>query len=297
MPQDNQELKSGFIKAKKITADFAKTFYFASLFLPKEKKDAAYAVYAICRLSDEAVDTHTNKDALEKMQENINQAYENLLSQKPSGPLLLAFAKTVHKFAIPKEYFDKLIEGMRMDLEKTRYADFNELYEYCYKAAGIVGLIMLKIFGYSDPQAQNYAIKLGIAMQLTNIIRDIKEDWQKGRIYIPQTEMQKFAITEDTFKKATTTPGLVELLKFQIKRSRQYYSECAPGIKMIEDKKCRWVVFAMKEIYAVILTKIEKNGYNVFSKRAQVSKFDKIIIASKILIKPGICNRILVKSL
>ncbi|MDD5097248.1 MAG: phytoene/squalene synthase family protein [Candidatus Omnitrophica bacterium] len=289
MAQDNQELKSGFSKAKKITADFAKTFYFASLFLPIEKQNAAYAVYAICRLSDEAVDTQTNTGALENMQKNIDQAYAGCLLQKPADPLLLAFAEIVNKFAIPKEYFDELIKGMRMDLKKTRYADFDELYDYCYKAAGVVGLIMLKIFGYSDPEAQAYAIKLGIAMQLTNIIRDIKEDWQKGRIYLPQTEMQKFAITEDTLKKTTPTPDFIKLLKFQIKRSRQYYSDCTPGIAMLKDKNCRRVVLAMKEIYAAILNKVEKNSYNVLLKRAQVSKLDKIMIVSKILIK-GNCS-------
>lgn len=270
----------GFADAEEITQRYAKTFYFASVFLPGEKRLAAYSIYAVCRLSDEAVDTKPSPGRLESIEKNIARAYSGCADE----PLLLAFADTVRKYAIPREYFDQLIAGMRMDLEKNRYADFNELYEYCYRAAGVVGLMMLKIFGYRNAQAQEYALKLGIAMQLTNILRDIREDISRGRIYLPADEMKRFSVTQEELRLGKVSPAFKSLMDFQIKRSRSYYAQSLPGIKMISGARCRMVALAMKEIYAAILGKIERSGYDVFSRRARVSIAEKITIAAKLLI-------------
>jgi len=280
---NDRQLQAGFREAKKITKKFAKTFYLASLFLSKEKKYASYAVYAICRLSDEAVDelTFSNpKESLQKLESNISEAYTE---KQLVEPLLLAFRQTINTYKIPKEYFDELIKGMYMDLEIKRYRDFVALYEYCYKVAGVIGLIMLKIFGYKDSTAEDYAIKLGVAMQLTNILRDINEDLIRGRIYLPQDEMLKFNISEQQLSDSKADDNFKNLLRLQISRSRQFYNQSLEGIKLIDNSMCRFVVLCMKEVYSGILEEIEKNNYDVFTKRAHVNKLKKLRIIFKIL--------------
>ena len=275
----------GFSIAQAITKKYGKTFYFASLFLKKEKRFAAYAVYAICRLSDESVDDKRNSSAaksLTSLQQKIDSAYQNA---RMADPLLLAFRQTINKYRIPKKYFDALMEGMYMDLYKNRYKNFEELYDYCYKVAGIVGLIMLEIFGYTDPKATDHAISLGVAMQLTNILRDIKEDFNRGRIYLPEDEIRHFGVSETDISQSRTNENFKALMKFQIARSREYYEKAKQGIKMLDDLNSRFVVCAMTDIYSRILNSIEKNDYDVFTRRAYVSTPRKIIAVSKIIFK------------
>jgi len=278
----DQKISAGFQAARKITKKFAKTFYLASLFLPKEKKYASYAVYAICRLSDEAVDNPASLGKIGNLQElelKISRAYtENHISD----PLLAAFSQTVNNYKIPKEYFDNLIQGMRMDLEIKRYRDFPSLYEYCYRVAGVVGLIMLKIFGYKDSRAEGFAIKLGVAMQLTNILRDINEDLGRGRIYLPEDEMAGFNISQQQLSAGQVDEKLRDFFRFQINRCRKFYSDSLEGIKLIDSPLCRFVVLCMKEVYSGILRKIEKNNYDVFTERARVNKLEKAGIILKI---------------
>jgi phytoene synthase len=279
----DKELLSGFKEAKRITKKFAKTFYLASLFLPKDRKYAGYSVYALCRLSDEAVDNSAicnQTDILLGLEEKISAAYSGC---KLNEPLLAAFRETVKKYKIPKECFDELIEGMRMDLKIKRYPDFSALYKYCYRVAGVVGLIMIKIFGYKDASCRDYGIKLGIAMQLTNILRDINEDIGRGRIYLPQDEMLKFNVSESQLIKGLNNEVFKNLMRFQIERCRKYYEESSAGIKLIDSRLSRLVVMVMKETYCGILDEIKKNNYDIFSKRVFVSKSRKIAIISKIL--------------
>ena len=275
----------GFSIAQAITKKYGKTFYFASLFLKKEKRFAAYVVYAICRLSDESVDDKRNSSAaksLTSLQQKIDSAYQNA---RMADPLLLAFRQTINKYRIPKKYFDALMEGMYMDLYKNRYKNFEELYDYCYKVAGIAGLIMLEIFGYTDPKATDHAISLGVAMQLTNILRDIKEDFNRGRIYLPEDEIRHFGVSETDISQSRTNENFKALMKFQIARSREYYEKAKQGIKMLDDLNSRFVVCAMTDIYSRILNSIEKNDYDVFTRRAYVSTPRKIIAVSKIIFK------------
>jgi phytoene synthase len=282
--KQNNSIEAGFKLAKETTQRYAKTFYFASRFLPREKKEAAYAVYAICRISDEAVDSQrtTHSDNLVKTRENIELAYSDT---SLSNNLLLAFRQTVNKFKIPKEYFWELIDGMGMDLKINRYETFDDLYNYCYKAAGVVGLIMLKIFGVNDNRAEKSALELGIAMQLTNIIRDIKEDFSRGRVYLPQKELSQFGVTQDDLSGGKVDENFKRLVKFQINRARQFYANSEKGIKLINNAFSRFVIYAMKEIYAAILDSIEHNGYDVFSKRAYVSGPSKAAITLRILLR------------
>lgn len=281
--KENQAWKRGLRLAQDITRHHAKTYYFASRFLPKEKQDPAYIVYAVCRISDEIVDNFegTSLNRLSRIKDDIGLAYGDAPLKED---LLLAFRQTVTGFDIPKTYFDELLEGMRMDLTMNRYETFDDLYGYCYRVAGVVGLITLKIFGYRRKEAEKYAVDLGVAMQLTNILRDIKEDFLRGRVYLPQEELKKFNVSEEQISRGKLDENFKSLLKFQIERARGYYADCESGIPLIADGRCRFAVLCIREIYAAILNSIEHNHYDVFSKRCYVPSWSKAGTAFKILL-------------
>lgn len=277
-------LNSGIIKAKVLTKHYGKTFYFASLLLPKQKRNAAYVVYAFCRLSDDSVDKNIDSDkakALNQLKQSLDLAY-SLAPMNDS--LLLAFRQVVSQYNIPKEYFLKLLYGMQLDLKKNSCENFKELKEYCYYVAGVVGLIMVKIFGYTNPEAQKYAIDLGIAMQLTNILRDIKEDYQLNRIYLPKNTLADFNVSADDIKQNRLTNDFKKLMKYQISLARDYYKSAIKGVRLIDNWRCRLVVYAMQELYSQILNSIENNNYDIFSKRAYISNLKKILLTTKILL-------------
>lgn len=266
-----------FMASRAITKKWAKTFYFASFLLSKEKRYASYAVYAICRACDHSVDDTTDDlkvQNLSKIRNEIEQAYHSAPLTKDT---LIAFRETVNTYQIPKIYFDDLIDGMIMDLNKNRYENFTELRDYCYKVAGVVGLIMLKILGYEDKAAEQHAVNLGIAMQLTNILRDIKEDYALGRIYLPKSELDRFSVTEEMIAEGYLDARFKDLLVFQIKRARDHYQNATEGICLINNARSRLVVWTMADLYSGILKAIERNRYDVFSKRAYLSKFKKIL--------------------
>lgn len=271
-----ETINIGYRRAEKITRKYAKSFYFASLFLSKEKKDAVYSIYAICRLSDEATDKDASLAELSAIKRNIDAVYAN---EELNINILLAFKETIYKYSIPRYYFDELIEGMYMDFRKKYYEDFTGLKAYCYRVAGVVGLMMLRIFGFKDPEAENYAVNLGIAMQLTNILRDIKEDCERGRIYLPREDLSLFGVSENDIARGIADKKFKALLKFQVDRARKFYADSEPGIQMITDLRCRFATELMKEIYSGILDEIEKNDYDVFSKRVYVKSWGKIIRA------------------
>lgn len=281
----NSSIQDGFKEAKILTKKSAKTFYFASRFLPKDKQNAAYAIYAVCRITDDIVDNNeilSGSMSLSAIREKIEFVYNRI---KLTDSILLAFRETVNKYKIPKKYFDELIEGMCMDLNKNRYENFNELYIYCKRVAGMIGLIMLKIFGSHNQEAEKYAVDLGIAMQCTNILRDIKEDFERGRIYLPEDEMKRFNVSENHIAEEEVDRDFISLLKFQIDRAREYYENSAKGLTMINSVMSRVVVCMMKDLYAGILHSIENIGYNVFSQRAHVNSAGKLVIALKVLMK------------
>ncbi len=284
MIKQKSKKEDGFKRARKITKKKAKSFYFASFFLGSRLRKSAYAIYAICRISDDAVDqSKKDKEAkLEKIKKDINLAYSG--NNYNLAPLLLAFQESVNLHKIPKKYFTLLLQAMESDLEKKSYQNWPQLYSYCYKAAGVVGLIMLSLFGSKSEKAKKHAISLGIAMQMTNILRDIKEDYRRQRVYLPQDELKKFNLTSEEIKNETIDAQFVKLLKFQIERARNYYKKSEPGIKMISTLPCRLTTLLMKNIYAAILDDIEKNRYNVFSKRAKTSPLDKVYICLKTIL-------------
>lgn len=278
-----EKVKRGFALSKAITRRYATTYYFASLFLPTQMRSPAYALYAVCRISDESVDNNsagTTESALARIKGSIAAAYGG---EECTNEILCAFKDTIERYKIPKVYFDELLEGIAMDLTTQRYDTFDALYRYCWRVAGVVGLIMLKIFGYRDLRAEEYAVKLGVAMQLTNIVRDIQEDYVRGRIYLPQDELAHYRITEADIANRTVTDDFKALLRFQAKRARQFYQDSLNGLLMVNGLRLRLVILLMVTLYSRILNVIERNDYDVFSRRARVGPYEKLFLALRAL--------------
>jgi phytoene synthase len=276
-----------FEDCRDYTRSFAKSFYFSSFLLPKEKRAAAYAVYTFCRYADNIVDSATLSTP-----QNIRGKFNELnlfldeIYGNPSGLTIdrSAFAQTVLKYNIPRKYFNDLIEGVCMDTELKRYNTFAELENYCYKVASVVGLIMTEIFGYSHKAALPYAVYLGKAMQLTNILRDIKEDYQMGRIYLPKDELSCFDYTENDLKSYRINDGFAMMMRFNIDRARAYYELSTHGFPYLTNDGSRTTVVLMYKIYSSILNEIEAYGYDVFSGRRFVSTAEKLKLTALYLL-------------
>jgi len=198
--------------------------------------------------------------------------------------MLPAFADTVRRYGIPKDYFSDLIAGAEMDLDKTRYATFEELYRYCYRVASCVGLTVIHVFGFTDEKAKQYAEWCGIAFQLTNIIRDVREDAQMGRIYLPQEDLQRFSVTEEQILRCHPPPAFVDLMKFESDRAHDYYEKAHPLLPLIHADS-RATLVALMEIYRGLLKKIEHREFDVFAGRIALPTWKKLLIAAKSLLK------------
>jgi len=274
------EEKTAFDAARAICQRHAKSFYFASKFLPGPKRDAAYAVYAFCRLMDDAVDESPDPHReLGAFLQTLDAVYAGEVPQQKNleaTHAVHAFVSTKDRYEIPKAYFVDLAEGCRMDLTVTRYATWPELEKYCYHVAGVVGLVMSCVFGLSRDSARAQAVQMGNAMQLTNILRDIKEDWARGRIYLPQEDLLRFGYTEDDLSRGVVNDAFVDLMKFEIARAKNLFNTGATGLQYLQGTSSRLTASAMAVIYSGILGAIEKQGYDVFSRRAGISKLQKV---------------------
>ena len=267
-----------FLAARDVCRRHAKSFYFASFFLRREKRFAAYAVYAFCRMMDDAVDEAAPAEAagaLDGFCRRLDEVYADALDVPPAHPLR-AFAATVAEYDIPKAYFLDLAEGCRMDLTVSGYADWPELERYCYRVAGVVGLIMSRVFRLPDPSAESAAVAMGNAMQLTNILRDVREDWDRGRLYLPQDELGKFGVSASDLSAGRVTPQFRELMRFQIARARDLYAQGAAGLPALPADGSRGTAAVMAAVYGGILDDIERRGYDVFSGRAHLSTWEKL---------------------
>ena len=268
----NRELKPSFTYARTITAQFARSFYFSSRFLPIEKRWATYALYGFCRYADNLVDLQRTRSQeellaeLECLAKEVSLAYRTGESEHP---IIKSFIFIARKFNIPEKYPLELIRGVEMDAAFTGYTSFADLYLFAYRVAGVVGLMMTHILGYSDNAAFPYAEKLGVAMQLTNILRDIQEDKNIGRVYIPAEELTRFAVAEADILAERMSPQLRDLIQFQVNRAHAYYADAEPGIAML-DKDARFGIYTASRIYQAILKKIELSDYNPFIGRAYV---------------------------
>jgi len=258
-------------------------FYYAFLFLPRPQREALYAVYAFCRVSDDLVDEAgesggtTPGHTLERL-----KAWRADLDACFAGgaqhPVLRRLAETVQTFRIPRHYFEELLNGVEMDLGKRRYATFAELEQYCYRVAGVVGLMCIEIFGYRRPETRTYAERLGTAFQLTNILRDLGTDMERGRLYLPQEDLARFGVTEADIAARRITPALRELLRFEAGRARHFYEAARAGLPA-EDRRSMLAPEIMSTIYARLLHRIEAADFDVFARRIRLSDTERMRLA------------------
>ncbi|MBX7042737.1 MAG: phytoene/squalene synthase family protein [Ignavibacteria bacterium] len=262
----------------------AKTFYFASRFLPPEKRNACYSIYAFCRYIDDLVDKNifrslNSEESLQKLAEAVEEWRRQLKAlykgEYIDHPIMIALKDTISKFGIPENLPNELIDGVNMDITKTRYENFEDLKIYCYKVASVVGLMTTHVFGFRNDEAFGYAVDLGIAMQMTNILRDIKEDSLQGRIYLPAEDMKMFGYSEDELMNQTLNSSFRKLMEYQVKRAADYYDVADKGIGMLE-RDSRVAVGLMSRNYRKILNVIKENDFNIFSKRVYVPVYRKL---------------------
>jgi phytoene synthase len=264
-----------------LTRKSRSNFYYSFLFLSKEKREAMYAVYAFCRSVDDVADSNApvrdKQELLDGWRRELDRCYDG----NPQHPITVKLARSIQTFPIPKEYFEELITGVEMDLVHSRYPTFHELYEYCYRVAGVVGLMCIEIFGYRNPKAKDYAVNLGVALQLTNIMRDLKVDAERGRIYLPQDELARFGYHEDELLRGAYTPAFFELIRFVGSRARQYFDN-ARQLLAVEDRRSLFAAEIMGTIYYRLLETIEASGYRVFDRTITLPTSHKLWIALSI---------------
>lgn len=295
MSDDN--LETAYKYCERVTRDHAKSFYFAAKFLPRFKQKAVFAVYALCRHVDDEIDEagfqseQEAADAVEDWRRRLDLVYDGEYAGTTPGyqegmadhirhqalsNVFTAWKDLLGTYPIPRQIPLDLIKGVLMDTYKKRYSTFDELYVYCYHVASTVGLMSSEILGYSDRKALGYAEALGVAMQLTNILRDVKEDARLGRIYLPAEDLDRFDVSEEQIFDGVADDRFRALLRYEIGRARRYYSEGEKGVAFL-DNDTRFTVLFAARIYARILDEIEAQSYDVFASRAHTSRRQKIL--------------------
>ena len=279
-----KKLELAYEQCRDLTKREAKNFYYAFITLPPGKRRAIYAAYAFCRLCDDAVDEERSHDekrrSLEQLRHDLSAAY----SGKTNGHVFTALADSAASFSIPEEYFQEVVSGVETDLTKSRYHDFSELRTYCYQVASVVGLICIQIFGYSDARAREHAIDLGLAMQLTNILRDVKEDLERDRIYLPLDEIERFGYSAEELRSGVVNDPFRQLMEYQAQRARQCFDS---GFKLLPflTPRSRACPAVLGQIYSHILDRIETRDYNVFDERVSLSRREKYFVTAQTWVK------------
>jgi phytoene synthase len=282
------QLRASYEECKRLNALHGKTYYLATLLLPKAKRPFVHALYGFARYADEIVDdlASTLSDA-EKAAELKNWGDGVLLGLKTGNSndqVGRALIDTVNRFDIPHEHFVAFLHSMTMDLTVTEYANYEALMEYVYGSAAVIGLEMVPILGALNPAAYEPAEKLGVAFQLANFIRDVGEDLDRGRVYLPQDELAQFGVDREMLEARTLTPEITTALKFQIERVRQLQREATPGILQLEPAS-RPCIEAASELYCGIVDEVEAIGYDIFNKRAKTSTGRRMRVAGKAYVK------------
>jgi 15-cis-phytoene synthase len=293
---DQVLLEKAYLQCETITRENSKTFFLASGLMPPDKRSATRALYAFCRVSDDIVDS------------NVSKAYDPAPGIPVTGPtagnmaaigadlkawrdqvilnqhhrsdgrqreVSLAWSDARRRYCIPTGYVEQLINGLALDLQHVRYQSFEELVQYCYGVACTVGLMSMHITGYTSRDAIPYAIRLGVALQLTNILRDVGEDWHAGRLYLPLDELAMFGLSEADIAAGQVNDRWRSFMRYQIQRAHRLYQESLPGVRMLHPDG-RFAIAAAGELYRAILGQIEANDYDVFSQRASLGAWGKL---------------------
>jgi len=259
-------------------AQSGSNFYYSFLSLPADKRDAITALYAFCREVDDIVDdpgeNHIKQIKLDWWRQEIG----NLFDDKPQHPITRALAKHIQQFNLAQEYFLEILDGMEMDLQGVRYRDFKDLSLYCHRVAGVVGILSAEIFGYQDRQTLKYAHNLGMAFQLTNIIRDVYEDIRHERVYLPQDELAEYHVSEADIRQRRHTESFDRLMKYQIERATDYYHRAMNQLPEI-DRHTQLAGIIMAAIYQQLLVEIDRDGRKVLENRVALTPLRKLWIA------------------
>ncbi len=261
-------------------AQSGSSFYYSFLFLPPQRRRAITALYAFCREVDDIVDECTDPGVAHTKLAWWRQELARLYAGEPQHPVARALQPAIQPFGIKQEYMIEILEGMEMDLSQNRYLDFAALEQYCHRVAGVVGLLAASIFGYRDERTLAYAHTLGLAFQLTNIIRDVGEDSRKGRIYLPLTELQQFQVSAADILHGRQTENFVRLMRFQIERAERYYNTAFEQLPQT-DRKAQRPGLIMAAIYRALLREIADDGCKVLSQRTALTPVRKLWIAWK----------------
>ncbi len=271
---DQQLLAAAYDTCNQMTRYHSKTFYIASGLLPYEKRQATRALYAFCRVTDDIVDS---EEPAEVRQAQLQAWREIVMAPTPKldNPVALAWLDARCRFNIPSGYVEQLIDGVARDLTQTRYETFADLAEYSYGVASTVGLMAMHIIGFQSNEAIPYAVRLGVALQLTNILRDVGEDWTADRLYLPLDELHEFGLSEDDLARGEASEAWQKFIHFQIDRTEQLYDESWPGIQMLNHDG-RFAIAAAADLYRAILCDIRRHDCDVFSRRAHVSTWGKL---------------------
>ncbi len=293
MSEHPLQLRAAYSVCRHIARSAAKNFYYGFLVLPLRKRNALSAVYAFMRRADDISDDPTipAEQRRQKLDDWMNALRRVVDGERTDDPVLFALADSQKRYNIPLELLEKLVHGTAMDVPaglakssgdvpQLQYENFDQLYDYCYHVASVVGLVCIRIFGYRDPQAEPLAEKVGVAFQLTNILRDVKEDAGLGRVYLPREDFARFNIDAHALTNGSAATALQPLLEFEAQRAREYYGAAEQLIPLI-DEDSQPALWTLVEIYRRLLEKIIARNYDVFSERVRLSSAEKMSVMAK----------------
>lgn len=256
------------------------SFYYSFRLLPSERRAGISALYAYCREVDDIVDEVSDPDVARVKLAWWRTQIDAIYAGTPQHPVAVALNDAVARYGLQQAHLQTVIDGMQMDLDQVRYVDFAELETYCDRVAGVVGLMSAEIFGYEDPATRDYARKLGIAFQLTNIIRDVGEDARRGRIYLPQDDLARFGVAPSDVLRAQASPAFVELMRFEAERASTWYDAALAALPA-RDRRAQRAGLAMAAIYRTLLDEIARDGYRVLDRRIALTPLRKLWIATR----------------
>ena len=272
-------VEASYVYCERLARRAARNFYYGFLLLPRPKRLALCALYAYMRRVDDLADTPGELDTKRQLLAEWRERTERALAGEREGePIWPALADTLERYRIPAEYLLDVVRGAEMDLEGSVYRTFDDLRRYCYHVAGAVGLVCVYVFGFSDPRAPELAEQMGIAFQLTNILRDLGQDYRMGRVYLPEEDFERFACRpEDLGRQSAPEGALAEMLRFEARRAWEFYERAWTLVPLVSEDSRR-ALWALARIYSGLLEEIERRGFDVFSARARLSTAEKIAI-------------------
>lgn len=279
---DDAALDAAYEECQAVTKREARNFYYAFLMLPHPRRRAIYAAYAFSRLADDIADGDGPPPRKRSELAALRERLRNAFAGQADSPILTALADAAVTYAIPESLFQDIITGVEMDLEPRRFANFDELRHYCYHVASVVGLVSIRIFGYRDvPLAQETAVDFGLAMQLTNILRDLREDIERDRIYLPMNEMVRFGYSEDDLRDGVVNDAFRLLMRFQANRAERYFESASRLMPLLEPES-RGCAEGLHHLYNRLLHRMDSRGWDVFSERVSLSSWEKLKLTCRL---------------